>query len=578
MNRPGKVFVLLLSAALLVAAAPQQKAAPQKKTIVPAMGETVEVSIVNVDVFVTDRQGNRVRGLTADDFEILENGQPRQITNFAEYSSIADRAAAGVEASDVVPEVPASQKRTVAIFFERMLLTRPHAEAVVGSMKALVRQTVRPGDAVTVVYWDRGTEVQVDYTDDVARIERALDAIGKRLVLAQVDDARQAAEHIADIRRFEMEVQAGATRDGGAALTVLDPVRAGAATQTLGSLAARLEMNRRVAAITATIHSIAGGEGKKVLLLATRRLGDVAGAELFYAGGQPRVVTGAARNEFGTGQAIKSIIDNANAANVTVYPIYPPGLGNFTVDKTGEVAPAFDNLVLMNETMSLSQIAERTGGLTAHGEDVVRLLPRIQDDVLDYYSLAYSVAGAPQNRARTVEVRTRKRDLVVRSRRQYVEKSDDTRMSDRVVATLYRTMAESQLPITAELGAARSVRGVSTTPLKVRIPIGPLTILPDGDNKQSGAFSVFVASGAGHGEVSPVTKMTQSYSIPNEQIDRAFDSHYTYNMDLRLDEKTRYVAVGVFDEVSKLWGVVRIDVRLDAQERKAARETQRGTH
>jgi hypothetical protein len=33
-------------------------------------------------VFVTDQAGRPVRGLTADDFEVLEKGQPRDITTF----------------------------------------------------------------------------------------------------------------------------------------------------------------------------------------------------------------------------------------------------------------------------------------------------------------------------------------------------------------------------------------------------------------------------------------------------------------------------------------------------------------
>src|SRR5687768_16681677 len=44
--------------------------------------ETINVRVVNVDVYVTDKQGNRVRGLQQEDFEIRENGKPIQITNF----------------------------------------------------------------------------------------------------------------------------------------------------------------------------------------------------------------------------------------------------------------------------------------------------------------------------------------------------------------------------------------------------------------------------------------------------------------------------------------------------------------
>src|SRR5438093_11879448 len=48
----------------------------------PPVIEKIDVSVVNVDVTVTDRAGNPVRGLTRDDFEILEDGVPQTITNF----------------------------------------------------------------------------------------------------------------------------------------------------------------------------------------------------------------------------------------------------------------------------------------------------------------------------------------------------------------------------------------------------------------------------------------------------------------------------------------------------------------
>ena len=40
------------------------------------------VRAVQIDALVTDQDGNAVRGLTAEDFEITERGRPRPITTF----------------------------------------------------------------------------------------------------------------------------------------------------------------------------------------------------------------------------------------------------------------------------------------------------------------------------------------------------------------------------------------------------------------------------------------------------------------------------------------------------------------
>src|SRR5205085_11139486 len=46
-------------------------------------------SIVSVDVIVRDASGNVVKGLTAADFTVLEDGKPQQIETFT-FQQIAD--------------------------------------------------------------------------------------------------------------------------------------------------------------------------------------------------------------------------------------------------------------------------------------------------------------------------------------------------------------------------------------------------------------------------------------------------------------------------------------------------------
>src|SRR5215831_18363259 len=44
----------------------------------------VRVDAIEIDAFVTDAQGNPVKGLTVDDFQILEDGAPQVITSFSQ--------------------------------------------------------------------------------------------------------------------------------------------------------------------------------------------------------------------------------------------------------------------------------------------------------------------------------------------------------------------------------------------------------------------------------------------------------------------------------------------------------------
>jgi hypothetical protein len=56
-----------------------------------------------------------------------------------------------------------------------------------------------------------------------------------------------------------------------------------------------------------------------------------------------------------------------------------------------------------------------------------------------------------------------------------------------------------------------------------------------------------------------VVQRTQILSIPLRDLDRAKQSSYTYEVDLTIDPKVDRVAVGVFDEVGRQYGLLRID-------------------
>src|SRR5687768_16935281 len=114
---------LLVTPVLLLFAIIGSTASLHAQQAMPRANESIDVSIVNVDVFVTDRKGNRVRGLTASDFEILENGRPQPVTNSAEYAreqrrggTVADVPATAPGADDTAAASP--QKRTIVLFIE----------------------------------------------------------------------------------------------------------------------------------------------------------------------------------------------------------------------------------------------------------------------------------------------------------------------------------------------------------------------------------------------------------------------------------------------------------------------------
>ncbi|HEX2061020.1 MAG TPA: VWA domain-containing protein [Thermoanaerobaculia bacterium] len=548
------VVLLLLTAVSLLA-----------QNRLPQASEMIEVSIVNVDVIVTDKQGNRVRGLTKDDFEIREQGRVQPITNFAEYSPLAGES---VSVDGVAPATaPAAAtaapraKRTIVVFIEWFKLPGFRTKPMFAAMRKLLRETVRPGDAVSIVTWANAPKVRLELTDDIDAIERVLTEIEKDTSGIDVYGSE-----VAFTRQESAMAQAWQNSVASAASARGLPTMEMGAIGGSGYARAKLELYRikqKAAALNALMQSMSGIEGKKIVLMATHRFGNYAGFEFVGGGFLPP------SSEFDTREIRESVIRTANANNITLYPIYPTGLGWTTEDASVTRENVFamnheadyrraasDHNILMNETGSLDQLADETGGAMAAGHaNIVDLLPRIGEDLESYYSLAYRTTAERKDRVKDLEVRTKNRDYVVRARQQYVEKSDATKMADRVTAGLFRTPDGSVIPLQAEIGKATKTGSRRwVVPLKIRVPIDSLTTIEQ-RNAVKGSFSVFIASGAEFGVISDVVQRTQPFTIETKDLARAKGSHFTYEFELKIDDITDRVSIGVLDEVSKEYGL-----------------------
>jgi VWFA-related protein len=528
----------------------------------PGSGETIEVSIINVDVVVTDRKGNRVYGLTRDDFAIRENGAPQAITNFAEYAPRTKRndGTVAVDTNTAAAPQPVAapeSKRTIVIFIELVPHPSERAREVFSSLRGFVRKAVRPGDSATVVVFSNRLKTRQPFTDDTEALASALTAIEEEsigLALRRGDS----------IRRGVASDDAMAASLGATAQPVLgEPLSTGQHERMSEELFEFLEGQVKTAALTSLMESMSGIEGRKIMVAALDRFGLTLGSPPSTAPISPDPLVERLRQK---------VMRSANANGVTLYPIHAPGLeyrnapdvqdapgaGMRSSSDMDLIRSAAGNASLMNQTASFLEIAQATGGLMAAGpSDIVELLPHIVDDLESYYSLAYRATPTGADGARKIRVTTKNPDYEVRSRRAVIEKSDDTQMNDRVVSNLFQPHDYSLIPIRAELGQIARKGKLWSVPVSVRIPIDALTTRNGGD-AATGAFSVFIASGSEFGVISEITRRAQPYSIRNEQLDAARASHFTYDVTVDVDGRASVLSIGVRDDVSKEFGMVRI--------------------
>ena len=516
----------------------------------PPLRETVDVRVTSLDVVVTDREGNRVEGLAASDFTVLENGRAQRITNFSEL-----RASAAPSATD--PQPP----RRVAIFVDALALDPPRRERLRDSLFRLIDAGVRPGDLVTVLSWRGGLASEIPFTDDPAALRGAIE----RAVMRTGTAANPLEQRALDLEQEWFTMTESAMQTAQVQSGAFD--REGHLDMSVESRARReyAEVVRRAAALQQWIGSLAGAEGRKILLVASNRITTNASGAFEAAAGRREAPRD---SRWSTEPLIQSIAASANASRVTLYTIHPEGAarGGAGAEMGGTIAVSGGSLSERTaETMpagghdALSFLAESTGGVFAYGPgETDRLITTLSDDLGAYYSIGYAQTGNATEEERKIEVRVA-RGLVARSRRSVVEKTPLSRASDQVIANLVHPFDPGGLRISATPGEENEAKGGRVVPVEIRIPLGSLTFV-DRDGFDEGGFSIVVASGGGY-ESSETAVQRQAVRFPVAEREKARASHVTYALDVEIRGEACCISIGVLDDVSAELGLVRLDLR-----------------
>lgn len=132
-------------------------------------------------------------------------------------------------------------------------------------------------------------------------------------------------------------------------------------------------------------------------------------------------------------QQFRMIVDQANRANASFYPVDPRGLAVFDeplVPAAGVgagiyanpmLSPAEDRARLTARNTSLRTLAEATDGLAVvDSNDLSRGLRRIADDMSSYYLLGYYSSGKLDGRFHAITVRAKRPGVQLRARRGYL--------------------------------------------------------------------------------------------------------------------------------------------------------------
>ena len=432
----------------------------------PTFGETINVRVVNVEVVVTDRQGNRVSGLRSEDLILTVDGERVPIDYFTEVRgglAVAPGADGEAAVPGVSAVVPGERVGTsYLVFVDDWFPVRRDRNHVLRELAADLSD-LGPGDRMAVVAFDgRRVEMLTSWTGSQRELERVFEVAMER-------DA-YGLQRMAQERGF----QTGASPlDPRTALLGAD--EQGYANYVEGRVA------RAVDAAVAALRGFARPPGRKVMLL--------------LSGGWPYSPAAYAVNdpqrpvfdyEYGHGPRIyEPLTDTANLLGYTLYPVDVPGMaGTFGVDASqSDPGPSAGSASYEREVQvhaTLRHLAAETGGRPLVNAGRNEALTTVASDTRSYYWIGFNPDRKGDHAFHEIRVEAVGSGLKVRTREGYRDLSRQAENDMAVESALLFGETPDGGGLEVAVGEPlRESRRFLILPVTVEIPVEAMTLLPE---------------------------------------------------------------------------------------------------
>jgi VWFA-related protein len=377
----------------------------------------LRAELVQIDVIVTDQNKKIVRGLTREDFELLDNGKPQPITNFVFEDSRATATESSVTNAPAASRTlaPAELKRVMAFVVDTLHMKHENVYATRKMLEDFVDHQLQPGDLVLILPTAGGSGLLQQFTADRRLLKQAISRLHPIYFTNQTTPRRTL-----DARNSSMRPERGGFNRVQGALSMPDGLGS-----TLRDPDPLEEADIR--STLSTLNEMIKAMGK----VPGRKLG------VFISEGMRLDQT---RME----SDLQDTINRAARANVVFYSIDPRGLDTVSVGADEDLSAIAGALgVSISEAIttagldkrldfqesqdSLKRIAYDTGGtFFGNNNDIKRGLDNMLDENAAYYMLGFQPEGrAWDGKFHKIKVVVRNRpELTVAYRRGYLARSE----------------------------------------------------------------------------------------------------------------------------------------------------------
>jgi len=493
----------------------------------------INVNLVQVDAVVTDSKGKAVTDLKAEDFEVLQDGQPQRITTF-EFVNVRDGAAGepviGLSVQprsgpDSVAPPPERKflkreeiRRTLAFVLDDLALSFDSTVRVRDSLKKWVDTEMRPGDLVAVIRTSAGMGSLQRFTMDKQGLHAAIDLIRYqpgRVGVSSFAAATGRMEGLPDTSVFNDELEHSYLVGSlGAIQYVVRGLRdlPGRKSLVLFSESMRFTFLEGSGIKTASLTN-ATSEAR------LRRLADEASrSSVVIHAVDPRGVTFTGLTaEDNLNGFITPITEENEAGEETVVGYDVSRIAGLVANRSQQLIESRDGMIVLTQ---------KTGGLfVKDNNDMGASLRTAINDGDGYYLLGYQPDLATfreldQPEFHSIRVRMKRPGLTVRSRTGFYSKSDsDTSPAsqtprEQLVKALVSPFTTGDVDVRLTALFAPSNTGAPAISTLLHIDTGDLTFAEEADGSRTSQVDLVVVTFNGDGEQVDMLARSWKISLP----------------------------------------------------------------
>ena len=562
--------IFIVTAALAALAADNDQST-QQLVNGSRFGDEVDVTVANLDVFVRDRQGRPVEGLTAEDFRVIQDGIEMPISNFAALSpEVLEARSEATETGDLVAQEAATapphiQPAYVVLHIDNENLRALNRNRVLTRVRTFVEETLAAPVQMMVVSSRRSLEIRQPFTDNPDAVIGALQRVAKESGARIVRD-RERRRILVDMEQF-----AGDPQTFGP-----DYLRTIEArlfkVQVQGWIMAYAEeesgvLKDTLAGLREVVRLVSGIEGRRSIVYVSSGLPMTPGLGLMHEFAEifrdTTIFSRVARLDFK--QRFRSLANAANREGVSLYTIDASGLNpleGFGAEDRYVPEARASWVSQSNLQEPLSYMADATGGVAVlNTNDVTAGLRLIRDDLVSYYSLGYRITSNGEDTVHRIEVELPDHpDYDIRYRKWFVEKSLETRVRERVLQTLIRDIGHNPMDLQLTVGDPAPASGKRwEVPIRVSIPINSLAMEAEADDLVAHVELFFGVRDA-RGHESPTQRRQYTVRIPAAQFVADQEQRCGIMVELLFKKQQHTVAVGLMDRGTRQTSFVRTEV------------------